>query len=267
MQELNLEENQKPPSGNTPRAGKSQRPQGWCSRGRFLQSLRRAEDGAGGQKETAPASGVHSLEGGKEGKPALAAALPRCWLCGRWSRLLSSSSSACCGAAVVSAMAAATHPGPLTRRAAGCSLCFAAWHRGPTRPQGLTAVEHRQMPCPACIAGTALLVPALQPGTQSHGAHRHVSGSMRLAGVRCPADRRAAALVKDGDWGEGAFGLISPKFGWKISVINRHGSSSNACDGADSGRQLSQACWLHGTPDAGTAALQGKPLPSLTSRR
>lgn len=40
----------------------------WCARGRFLQGLRRAEDGAGGQKETAPASGIRSLEGGKEGR-------------------------------------------------------------------------------------------------------------------------------------------------------------------------------------------------------
>lgn len=112
VQELNLEENQKPPSGNTPLAGKSWRPQGWCLRGRFLESLRRAEDGAGGQKETAPAGGVRSLEGEKEGKPALAAALPRRWLCGQWSWILSSSSSACCGAAAVSATGAKSRPDP-----------------------------------------------------------------------------------------------------------------------------------------------------------
>lgn len=82
VQELNLEENQKPPSGNTPQAGKSRRPRGQCSWGRFLQSLRRAEDRAGDQKETAAAGCVRSLEGGKEGKPALAATLPRRWLCG-----------------------------------------------------------------------------------------------------------------------------------------------------------------------------------------
>lgn len=39
-----------------------------CSCGRFLQGLRRAEVGAGGQKETAPASGTCSLEGRKEGR-------------------------------------------------------------------------------------------------------------------------------------------------------------------------------------------------------
>lgn len=38
------------------------------SRGRFLQGLRRAEVGAGGQKETAPGSGTRGPDGGKEGK-------------------------------------------------------------------------------------------------------------------------------------------------------------------------------------------------------
>lgn len=66
VQELNLEENQEPPFGNTPRAGRSRGPGGL--RGRVLQSLRRAEDGAGGQTDTGAVFAPWK-EGKKENQP------------------------------------------------------------------------------------------------------------------------------------------------------------------------------------------------------
>lgn len=189
----------------------SRRPQGWCSRGRFLQSLRRAEDGAGGQREIAPTRGVRSLEGGKEGKPALAAALPCRWLCGRWSRLLSSSSSACCGAAAVSATGAESRPDPLT--------CRAAWPCPPrfALPHG-TAGQHGPRVSPPLSPDGHRVPRAWLPQRSSSRRCSPALGAPARAAVRVAAGARPGFTARGGRMrtgGRRAFGLVSPKNGWK----------------------------------------------------
>ena len=78
----------------------------------------------------------------------------------------------------------------------------------------------RQPLCPTRVIATALLIPALQLGTQRREACRRVSSTMHLAWVRGATAKAAVMLVKDENWGEEAFGLIFPRNGWKIRVVS-----------------------------------------------
>lgn len=161
--------------------------------------------------------------------------------------LLWGCSGECCGGQVPSQ--SLNPPCCLALPAALFSLPHGTMGQHGPRVSPLLSPDSRHVPCVLLLQRSSSW--HCSPALRATERTAMQATSVRLAWVRCPAARRAAMQVKDENWGgEGVFGLISPRNGWRISVVNRDGSSGNAYARADLRWQSPQACRLGGTPDA-----------------